>query len=96
MDGYVKSAEFEYPKLTKKLLELDEIVYKKCVLLIRIRELQSKSMRIKKIYEPTGNGTRIIFERVEDEKDYLQEVRNITKDQAILRMTVGELKEVEW
>ena len=94
---YAKKAEITFTKLTRKLLELDEVTYKKCVVLIRRRELMRSGMRVKKIYEPTRNGTKIIFELIKNIDDVVNEFVDIYKNIDELNMSREELEEgLEW
>ena len=95
--AYALKAEITFTKLTKDLLELDEVTYKKCVVLIRRRELMSSCMRIKKIYAPTRNGTKVIFELVKNIDDLINEFVDIYKNIDKLNMSHEELEEgLEW
>lgn len=90
---YAKKADITFTKLTKKLFELDDITYKKCIVIIRRREMMRCCMRIKKIYEPTRNGTRIIFELVKNTDELVGEYVDIYKSAYELNMSPAELKE---
>ena len=94
---YAEKADITFTKLTRSLLELDEITYKKCIVLIRRRELMRSCMRVKKIYEPTRNGTRIIFELIKNKDDVVNEFVDIYKNIEELNMSREELEEgLEW
>lgn len=95
--AYAKKAEITFPKLTRNLLELDEITYKKCMVLIRRRELLRSCMRIKKINKPTVGGTKIIFELIESLEDVKKEFEDVYKNISDLNMSHEELEEgLEW
>ena len=90
---YAKKAEITYTKLTKELFELDEITYKKCLVLIRKRELTRAAMRIKKINKPTRNGTRIVFELISSIEEGINETIDIYQTINKLNMSDEELSE---
>lgn len=89
---YVKRVGLEYCKLTKKLYELDEETYNKCIVLARLEQLQDKFMKVRRINKPTYKGTKITFEIVRTKSEYKQELENITKEARELGMTVKEEK----
>ena len=95
--AYAKRVEITFTKLTRNLLELDEITYKKCVVLVRRRELLKRCMRIKKINKPTNGGTKITFELIESLEDVKKEFEDVYKNISELNMSHEELEEgLEW
>ena len=77
---YVKRVGLEYCKLTKKLYELDEETYNKCIILARLDQLQDKFMKVRRINKPTYKGTKITYEIIGTKSEYKQELENIIKE----------------
>ena len=88
--AYVKRVGLEYRSLTKKLYELDEETYKKCILLARLDQLQDKFMKVRRINKPTYKGTKITFEIIRTKNEYKQELEDITKQAKELGMIVKD------
>lgn len=88
--AYVKRVGLEYRSLTKKLYELDEETYNKCIVLARLDQLQDKFMKVRRINKPTYNGTKITFEIIRTRSEYKQELENITKEAKKLGMIVKD------
>lgn len=88
--AYVKRVGLEYRSLTKKLYELDEETYKKCIVLARLVQLQDKFMKVRRINKPTYKGTKITFEIIRTKSEYKQELENITRDAKELGMVVKD------
>lgn len=88
--AYVKRVGLEYCKLTKKLYELDEETYKKCIVLARLEQLQDKFMKVRRINKPTYKGTKITFEIIRTKSEYKQELENITRETRTLGMIVKD------
>ena len=86
--AYVERIGLEYCRLTKKLYELDEETYKKCIILARLDQLQDKFMKVRRINKPTYKGTKINYEIVRTRREYRQELENITKEAEELGMIV--------
>ena len=88
--AYVKRIGLEYRSLTKKLYELDEETYKKCIVLARFDQLQDKLMKAIRINKPTYKGTKITYEIVRTKSEYKQEIENIIKEAKKLGMEVKD------
>ena len=69
-----------FPGLKKELLDEQQVMFERAILIIRANELQEKKSKMVKMHKPNRNGTSFEFKRLESNGEIVQEVENINSE----------------
>ena len=84
--------QMTFTKMTKKLFDEQEKVYRVAMISIRLDELQERAGIMVKVGKPERNGTRITFRPVQNVEEYKSELDQIIEQWKKLGLKFEKIK----